>query len=290
MKRVKAVEWSKTTTIFIIAFLILDIFLAVEYFKKKEERPENIVKMTRQQEMEAEGIKNLKRLPTTVEKGSYITAQRKSFSKEEIESLRNQKPINSLSEPKEDNPVNELNMGLTAPYALIESDLASRANEFVAKQLLNGNNYKLWKIDKVSRQIIYYQTYNGRTLFEGEGTDANMGKITIYYNDKNEVTGYTQSMLTDIKELENPEPMLSASEAVNVIYSQGRLQENSEIIEWELGYYTQYPLPTFRNLAPAWRIEIKRKDENGQEIYEEFMVHAIDGEIIKGEVKQKENE
>ena len=36
MKRVKAVEWSKTTTIFIIAFLILDIFLAVEYFKKKE--------------------------------------------------------------------------------------------------------------------------------------------------------------------------------------------------------------------------------------------------------------
>lgn len=283
-------EWSKTTTIFIIAFLILDIFLAVEYFKKKDESPDNIVKMTRQQEMEADGIKNFKRLPTTVEKGSYITAKRKSFSLEEIRSLMNQEPLTQINESTEDNPVNELNMGLTVPYQLTEADLESRANEFVSKQVLNGNDYKFWNIDKANRQINYYQTYRGRTIFEGESTGANMGKITIYYNDKNEVTSYTQSMLTDIKELENPQPMISASDAVNVLYSQGRLVKNSEIVESELGYYTQYPLPTFRNLAPAWRIEIKRTEAEEKEVYEEFMVHAIDGEIIKGDQKQTENE
>lgn len=285
-------EWSKTTTIFIIAFLILDIFLAVEYFKKKDESPDNIVKMTRQQEMEADGIKNLNSLPVTVEKGSYIMAKRKNFSQEEINSLKDHHPMSPLPEPIEGNQINELNMGLSVPYPLTEANLESKANEFVAAQLLNGKDYRLWKIDKTNRQIVYYQTYNGRRIFEGDGNDANkdMGKITLFYNDKYELTNYTQTMLTEIKETEEPETLISAAEAVSVIYGQGRLFPNSEIIASELGYYTQYPLPTYRNLAPAWRIEIKRTDENEKEVYEEFMIHAIDAEIIKGDQKQTENE
>jgi regulatory protein YycI of two-component signal transduction system YycFG len=94
-------------------------------------------------------------------------------------------------------------------------------------------------------------------------------------------------MLADIKKLDNPVSLISAADAVSVLYSQDRLASNSEIVRTELGYYTQYPLPTFRNLAPAWRIEIKHTETGGNEIYEEFMVHAIDGEIIKSDQQQR---
>ncbi|MED1127815.1 two-component system regulatory protein YycI [Bacillus paralicheniformis] len=281
-------EWNRTKTIFIIVFLILDIFLAFQYFDKRSNNQFPILeKSTLQEDMKADHI-SYGNLSKETSKGSSISAQKRVFKQSEIKSLKGQKPKALMNTAKE-NALTEIEMEFETPIALPKADMGTKAREIVNEEIIDGNKYKLWKVDKSGKQIVFFQTYNGNYIFQDRQNDDNteMGEIVLYLNNKNEVVSYKQSMLQDIKEVKT-ESLISAVGAVEALYYPDYLKKYSKIKSAELGYFTQYPLASAQIFVPVWRIEVERKTDD-KTIHEEFIVDARDGALLQSQEKKEKS-
>ncbi|AGN38626.1 two-component system regulatory protein YycI [Bacillus paralicheniformis] len=281
-------EWNRTKTIFIIVFLILDIFLAFQYFDKRSNNQFPILeKSTLQEDMKADHI-SYGNLSKETSKGSSISAQKRVFKQSEIKSLKGQKPKALMNTAKE-NALTEIEMEFETPIALPKADMETKAREIVNEEIIDGNKYKLWKVDKSGKQIVFFQTYNGNYIFQDRQNDDNteMGEVVLYLNNKNEVVSYKQSMLQDIKEVKT-ESLISAVGAVEALYYPDYLKKYSKIKSAELGYFTQYPLASAQIFVPVWRIEVERKTDD-KTIHEEFIVDARDGALLQSQEKKEKS-
>ncbi|MCD2367060.1 two-component system regulatory protein YycI [Bacillus sp. BS3(2021)] len=281
-------EWNRTKTIFIIVFLILDIFLAFQYFDKRSNNQFPILeKSTLQEDMKADHI-SYGNLSKETSKGSSISAQKRVFKQSEIKSLKGQKPKALMNTAKE-NALTEIEMEFETPIALPKADRETKAREIVNEEIIDGNKYKLWKVDKSGKQIVFFQTYNGNYIFQDRQNDDNteMGEVVLYLNNKNEVVSYKQSMLQDIKEVKT-ESLISAVGAVEALYYPDYLKKYSKIKSAELGYFTQYPLASAQIFVPVWRIEVERKTDD-KTIHEEFIVDARDGALLQSQEKKEKS-
>ncbi|WP_195258953.1 two-component system regulatory protein YycI [Bacillus paralicheniformis] len=281
-------EWNRTKTIFIIVFLILDIFLAFQYFDKRSNNQFPILeKSTLQEDMKADHI-SYGNLSKETSKGSSISAQKRVFKQSEIKSLKGQKPKALMNTAKE-NALTEIEMEFETPIALPKADMETKAREIVNEEIIDGNKYKLWKVNKSGKQIVFFQTYNGNYIFQDRQNDDNteMGEVVLYLNNKNEVVSYKQSMLQDIKEVKT-ESLISAVGAVEALYYPDYLKKYSKIKSAELGYFTQYPLASAQIFVPVWRIEVERKTDD-KTIHEEFIVDARDGALLQSQEKKEKS-
>ncbi|MED0852154.1 two-component system regulatory protein YycI [Bacillus altitudinis] len=274
-------EWNKTKTIFILAFLVLDIFLGFQYFEKRSTDHFAIIEKTDTlEEMKADGIK-YGNLSDEAKIGYRITAEKKQYTKKDVDGLADQKTKSTFPKTEKDDPVTLLEMTFNKPVALPKKDMETAATNLVSQRLLDGKNYKLWSIDEESGEIIFFQTYKGKYIFQ-EGLDdtETIGKITLDVNDQNEVVSYRQSMVTSINEVRK-ETLVPALETVKDLYTQNMLSQNTTVKKVELGYYTQYPGASTQVMVPVWRVEIegvatgsKKKTE------EEYLINAIDGSTL----------
>lgn len=274
-------EWNKTKTIFILAFLVLDIFLGFQYFEKRSTDHFAIIEKTDTlEEMKADGIK-YGNLSDEAKMGYRITAEKKQYTKKDVDSLADQKTKSTFPKTEKDDPVTLLEMTFNKPVALPKKDMKTAATNLVSQRLLDGKNYKLWSIDEETGEIVFFQTYKGKYIFQ-EGLDDTdtIGKITLDVNDHNEVVSYRQSMVTSINEVRK-ETLVPALETVKDLYTQNMLSQNTTVKKVELGYYTQYPGASTQVMVPVWRVEIegvatgsKKKTE------EEYMINAIDGSTL----------
>ncbi|MFN2744975.1 MULTISPECIES: two-component system regulatory protein YycI [Bacillus] len=279
-------EWNRTKTIFIIVFLILDIFLAYQYFDKRKINQFPILeKSTLQEDMKADHI-SYGNLSKETSKGSSISAQKRIFKPSEIKSLKGQKPKTDLSKT---DPLTEIKMVFDDPIVLPKTDMKTKAREIVDEEIIDGSKYKFWKIDKSQKQIIFFQTYKGSYIFQDrqDNTNNEMGEVVLYFNDKNEVVSYKQSMLQDIKEVKT-ENLISAVGAVEALYYPDFLKKYSKVKSAELGYFTQYPLASAQIFVPVWRIEVERKTDD-KTIKEEFIVDARDGAVLQSQEKKEKS-
>ncbi|KJF46648.1 two-component system regulatory protein YycI [Bacillus altitudinis] len=274
-------EWNKTKTIFILAFLVLDIFLGFQYFEKRSTDHFAIIEKTDTlEEMKADGIK-YGNLSDEAKIGYRITAEKKQYTKKDVDGLADQKTKSTFPKTEKDDPVTLLEMTFNKPVALPKKDMKTAATNLVSQRLLDGKNYKLWSIDEESGEIVFFQTYKGKYIFQ-EGLDdtETIGKITLDVNDQNEVVSYRQSMVTSINEVRK-ETLVPALETVKDLYTQNMLSQNTTVKKVELGYYTQYPGASTQVMVPVWRVEIegvatgsKKKTE------EEYLINAIDGSTL----------
>ncbi|WP_281215729.1 two-component system regulatory protein YycI [Bacillus altitudinis] len=274
-------EWNKTKTIFILAFLVLDIFLGFQYFEKRSTDHFAIIEKTDTlEEMKADGIK-YGNLSDEAKIGYRITAEKKQYTKKDVDGLADQKTKSTFPKTEKDDPVTLLEMTFNKPVALLKKDMKTAATNLVSQRLLDGKNYKLWSIDEETGEIVFFQTYKGKYIFQ-EGLDdtETIGKITLDVNDQNEVVSYRQSMVTSINEVRK-ETLVPALETVKDLYTQNMLSQNTTVKKVELGYYTQYPGASTQVMVPVWRVEIegvatgsKKKTE------EEYLINAIDGSTL----------
>lgn len=273
-------EWNKTKTIFILAFLVLDIFLGFQYFEKRSTDHFAIIEKTDTlEEMKADGIK-YGNLSDEAKIGYRITAEKKQFTKKDVNELADQKAKSTFPKTDKDDPVTLLEMTFTKPVALLKKDMKSAAANLVNQRLLDGKNYKLWSIDEETGKIVFFQTYKGKYIFqEGLDDSETIGKITLDLNDKNEVVSYQQSMVTSINEVRK-ETLVPALETVKDLYTQNMLSQNTTVKKVELGYYTQYPGASTQVMVPVWRVELEGVSASSKKKAEEYLINAIDGSTL----------
>ncbi len=254
-------DWSRAKTIFILSFLVLDIFLIIQIIDQTNASTyDYLSEVPIEEQMAADQI-ILPKLPEGPDEEFYIEANVKQFSEDDFFRIPNREF--AIAEP------HKLEVNLNNPYALGANWEIPDVNQFVKNHIVHGDKYRYWYYDEVERTITYYQQYDGKVFYNNKD-----GQIVLYLNDKNEIVSYTQTMLEDISEIKK-QAILSAHDAVVILYKKRILESQGEVTDVDLGYYTLVPLKSSQILAPTWRISIAGK--------EDFYVNAVEGHVFNEE-------
>ncbi|PLR79991.1 hypothetical protein CVD25_19800 [Bacillus canaveralius] len=252
-------DWSRIKTIFILTFLVLDIYLTYEFLKFRDENKFELSTETSIEDKLAADEIDYPDFPKDPIRDQYLSAKPKYFSKEELQSLSGQ---NTFVEGS------TIQVVLKEPVKLSKEFKPADMNSLLKNNVLHGSDYEFWEKNNDEGTITYYQKYKEKYLYKNTN-----GSLVFLLNDQNEIFSYTQTYLEEIEELTEQEEVLKPLKAIEALYQKGMLPPESEITKVELGYYTLEQLSASQVLTPAWRVVVN--DE------ESFFVNAFEGQIIQ---------
>lgn len=254
-------DWSKIKTIFIITFLILDVYLLIQFMKTRDANNyEMITKATVEEKLKMDEI-TYPELPKEEVKAQYLSAKPKVFTKAETSKLKGQNI--SIKETG-----TTLLASLEKPLQLNEKFEPGELAAFLKENILYGDHYQFWGKDEKQYTITYFQQYGSFPLY-----NINNGMITFTYNSSNQIVSYQQTYLEGIEKLTEKEAILAPLKAIETLHQKGDLKPKSKITKVELGYSTLIPLAASQVLAPTWRFIVDDK--------ESLFVNAFEGQIIQ---------
>jgi regulatory protein YycI of two-component signal transduction system YycFG len=265
-------DWSKTKTIFIIVFLILDIFLLTLFINKYNENQYDFLGEAKlEDKLKLEDIKYDQPPSKDPESQPYINAITKAFTQEEIKELKAQS-VEVLDTTTITSTLKD------SSYVISEKFNPEELNDFIAKNVLHGESYSFWGIDEDQQRILYYQTYNGKTLFKNIN-----GELAIYYNEDRKIVSYTQTLMTDFDEFPDKKSVITPLQALETLYYKEKLPTGSTIGTPEIGYYTLVPEAERQVLSPAWHFTVTKEGKT-----DHLFVNAFEGNIIEFTNTEKE--
>ncbi|MDZ5471679.1 two-component system regulatory protein YycI [Bacillus sp. 31A1R] len=255
-------DWSKIKTIFILSFLILNIYLINEFLKiRNSNQHDYIIKSSLENRLKVDEIEYVEP-PKEAVRGKYLSATPKVFTVEELKKetkLAGQKVI-----LKENNAL--LESVLKEPIKMGEKFDPTMLTAFMKNNILYHEQYRFWS--KSDTTITFYQQLNNKVLYNNI-----YGELTFFLNDKNEIFSYKQTILIDIEELSEEEKILQPMKALETLYENGDIKFGSKITNIELGYFTYVHLASSQVLTPVWRFVIN--DEVN------LFVNAFEGQILQ---------
>ncbi|WP_042464218.1 two-component system regulatory protein YycI [Neobacillus dielmonensis] len=254
-------DWSRIKTIFIITFLILDVYLLFQFMKSRDVNNYEIyTEATVEQQLKDDQI-SYGELPTVQIKAQYLSAKPKEFTKNDLGKLKSQ--MVTLSDSG-----TTLQAILDKPYQLSEKVEPSEVQDFLRENVLNGEKYLFWKTNEKKNTITCYQQYENAPLYQNIN-----GMITLEFNADHQIISYQQTYLGDILKMSSKEEeILTALKAIETLHQKGDLKPKSKITKVELGYSTLVQLAASQVLAPTWRVVVNDK--------ESLYVNAFEGKII----------
>jgi len=255
-------DWNKTKSLFIVAFLILDIFLLYQFVETKAAKLEVNKETTIDERLKEAGIEYSSITSSSVTENT-ISAKAKVFTKDDISALKNQDAV--LGEG------NTIVSQLDKPIVIGTGEAKySELETFMKKDITAGSSYKFWR--KEDQTIIYNQVFNELELFNNPNA-----QIVFQLNEKDEVVGYEQTMLDKIEEFNKNQAIIPAVEALGSLLTNGYLVDGSEVTDSELGYYTLVEVTESKILVlvPTWHFKV-----DGQE---DYFVKGTDSEVLNTE-------
>ncbi|MBS4218274.1 two-component system regulatory protein YycI [Bacillus sp. FJAT-49711] len=265
-------DWNRIKTIFIIAFLILDLFLLSQLMTKTRqfEVKDN---PTTEENLKSDGIK-YDGLPKNVVSDHYMSANSKVFTEEELAKIEDK------VEFPEDGAA--IHVTLKKPIVVNEKQKFLELNDFISSHVLYGENYDFWNYDEEEGTITYYQKYNDKPLFMNRSA-----QLVFQVNENGEAISYDQTMLDldTFEPISEQEELYAAFKALETLYSKGFLKPGSEVVKSELGYFTLVNMEATQVvLTPTWHFLVKNKDDT----MENLLVNAFEGQIIQAQQQTTE--
>jgi regulatory protein YycI of two-component signal transduction system YycFG len=252
-------DWSRIKTIFILTFLVLDIYLVYQFRNTRDAAQYEIPKEATLEEKLRNDDISYGELPDIKKKEQYLSVRTKVFTTEEIEKVKGRKV--GLGDGT------SIEAELAKPFKLTSKFQPEELSAFIKANVLAGEQYKFWSKNDEARTITYYQQYESKMFYYNSNA-----KLTFFFNENNEVTSYKQTYLEIIDELSDEEELLAPLRALETLYKKGLLKPKSEITDFQLGYSTLVSLTASHVVTPTWRIEVNGK--------ENLFVHAIEGRVL----------
>jgi regulatory protein YycI of two-component signal transduction system YycFG len=253
-------DWSKIKTIFIVTFLILDVYLLYQFMNIRDaNKYELITETPLEEKLKADDIQ-VSELPKAPIKDQYLSAKPKTFTKGDIGKLTGQTAVIEA-------PGTVLQVTLDKPYQLAKKFDPAEFAAFLKDNILYGDHYLYGEKSEKRGTITYYQQYDNLPLYKNIS-----GMIIFNINEENQVVSYQQTYLEDMKNLTAEEELLQPLNAIETLHQKGLLKPKSKI-KVELGYSTLLQLTATQVLAPTWRV-IVNDDQS-------LFVNAFEGQIIE---------
>ena len=258
-------DWSKSKTIFIVVFLILNIFLYTQYVDvyTQSQHVEVLAEKTIEAKLKDDNI-TYHSLPNTVENVSYLSGKMRNFNENELTEN------DSVSTQIIDHYM--VRCTIKNPVAIRDITDKNSFTNFMQYYVQDGTKYKLWEINEEQHYALFFQVINDRVLYYNSS-----GYVKVFWNDMNEIYGYEQTMLEKIEKLEQEESTIPPIQALQALYTRSLLQANSKVVDMNLGYSTLVQLTQTQVFAPTWQVRVE--DEDGK--VEEHFVNAFEGKVLE---------
>ncbi|MFC7366338.1 MULTISPECIES: two-component system regulatory protein YycI [Bhargavaea] len=253
-------DWSKTKTIFIVVFAILNVFLFSLYLNRSENL-EVLGETSIEDRLRVDDI-TYGDLPETKE-AFRVSGELMPVSTTELRELAGQTPRITGE--------NTLISELEEPFGLEDSKGKLNFEDFLEKYVTNGKDYTLWEVDEENRVATFFQEYDGRTIFYNENST-----LTVHWNAEREVTRYEQSMLYNLKDINEKKTLNTPLQAISLLSRSGSLQPGSDVREVKLGYSPLVQLTQTQVLVPTWHIHVELDDGTTADHF----VNAVDNKIM----------
>ena len=258
-------DWNKTKSIFIVVFLILNVFLYSQYLSSYNEAQK--VEVLSEKKIDAmlkdDNIR-YGSLPENIESAPYISTKVREFTTADVKNSNTQ--VGKIVGNK------ALHVSFTKPVLLGNSVTRENLMEFTRTYIKGGENYTIWEMDGEKRTALLFQKVNNHTFYYNVN-----GYVRIYWNEKNEITNYEQTMLEKVEALEQQEPVLPPIKMIELLYTRNMLKPDSQVTSMKLGYSTYVQITETQVFTPTWEIRVK-PDEGKEEV---FFINAVAGKIIE---------
>ncbi|MFC2948736.1 two-component system regulatory protein YycI [Virgibacillus sediminis] len=258
-------QWSNIKTVFIFCFLVLDVFLLLQFIEKQQQADISVLEeqdSSIESQLEAENI-TIGDIEVETTEEPYISVNPKEFTEEEIsllkakEGLQTELISDTLIAGRFEEPI-------PIPKDADEEDIA----EMVRPHVLYPEEYIFWEWDEELNALIFFQKKNERPVFYNQSA-----LLIVYLNEKNEMTFYTQTMLGEAETQENSRTMIQPMRVVEILYNRGALYPEDEVSDMSIGYLTRVPLEDgVQVFAPTYNITVT--SDTGKRRY---LVNALEG-------------
>lgn len=255
-------QWGSIKTLFILCFLILDVFLLFQFLDKQEQANLSVLgsqEASIEDQLESENI-TMENINLNVQEESYISAAQMEFSaqgQQDLASLDGQE-----SAVISDNYIVSM---LEEPIPIAEDATAEEINSLVGQHIIAPESYTYWDWNTEHNVLIFFQTKDDRPIY------FNQSAVVLgFLNDRNELVFLTQTMLAEAEAQEEQWPLIEPIRAVGTLYTENQLFPEDHISSMNLGYFTRVPLPDgVQVFAPTYNVVV-----NGERNY---FVNAIEG-------------
>jgi regulatory protein YycI of two-component signal transduction system YycFG len=272
-------DWKKTKSIFILTFLVLNLFLGYQLYQKNDIN--NIAYLSEQPLEERLAINKISyqdKLPTYKDEQTLISAQRYKFTEDEQE--LDSKDIVLDEDASTDIT---LNYKLKKPIDLPEKDtkdLIGELGKFLEENVTRGKDYRYYEWDKEKNIIWFNQVYLDKPIFyntsnfeipKGSEQDfeAPNGMIKFKIDDNGNLTEFTQTYLGIMRQGAFQE-IITPIKALERLLDTTHLKKGHKIKDIKLGYFSLVGIGDLQVYAPTWFVET----EKGK-----YLVNATDSSV-----------
>lgn len=259
-----SMEWGRIKLILIISFLILNIYLLVQFLEKKEQADYSVLEEQQssfEDLLAAESI-SIPEL-TTDNSGTYLSVEQKTLTEQDIKIGKDQvkQDVVLLNE--------DLILSALDKPLKIEEDKPNQYYDDLQKQLFfQIGDYNYWGWNKALNALVYFQEKEDRTVYYNQN-----GIVVIYLNDHNEAIYYTQTSLGEEEFVAENSELIHPLEAIETLYRANTLHSGDDVKRVNLGFYTRVPYEGDKQVfAPTWKVNIN--DEKN------YFVNAIEGFVF----------
>ncbi|WP_102026184.1 two-component system regulatory protein YycI [Salirhabdus sp. Marseille-P4669] len=257
-------QWGQIKTIFIICFLVLDVYLITQAVVNDNENESIVITSPETTSIEEKLVEekiNFDKVPKESPKATYISAFWHTFTEEEIGQLeaKGQKVA--------------YNDGMV--YAEFEKPVPIKVEstpeditEIIGSKILFADQYTFHHWNKDENVMIFFQHYNNQPIFYNNG-----GLLMVFLNEKNEATSYFQAKQEEIEQQAEEKEVSRPLEIVEVLLNEDKISEGDTISSMELGYHTFWPVGGVQAFVPTWKISVNEAENV-------FYVNALDGRTI----------
>ena len=267
------IDWSRTKSIFITVFLILNIALFLLYVNRYNDSRN--VGVLGEKNIEArlkdDNITYVS-LPNDIESAAYISGNVHNFTSDEFKGMEQQ--VNTFDGSK-------VRVVFSKPIKLHDINKDESFTDFVQTNIKEGTNYTLWEVDHEERVAIFFQKTKDRILYYNKS-----GLLKVHWNANNEVTMYEQTMVDNIEEMEQLQSIVPPIQVIQALYGKGLLKPDSRIMQMNLGYSTLVYFTKTQVLVPTWEVRVKLSDGE----IEEYFVTADEAKILEIQADKQEAE
>ncbi|WP_162880651.1 two-component system regulatory protein YycI [Paraliobacillus sediminis] len=250
-------QWGQIKSLFIVCFLVLDIFLIKQLLDKQEDVA--FISESTKEEQLALNIDGLSDLSEETEEAPLFYAVNQSFSTEDsirLEQYANQKNV----------IVDDIYLfgQFDAPIPISVDD-AGVNMESLNSLILNSGEYTYWGKDEKSNSLLFFQTMEQPIYFNQNAL------LLIQLNDDDEMIQYVQTKLVQEEEQEEARDLITEIDAVSrLFHNAGSLEQGDTVTDVALGYYNVTSLPNgLQILNPTWNVTVDETDN--------YFVNAIGG-------------
>lgn len=284
-------HWGQIKTLLILSFLILDVYLFVQFLEKKEQADIGVLEhqpSTIEERLNAEAI-TFQELPEQEYEETFISVKQQMFNEEDLAQLKDIAAQKSFIFNK-----NFIASKLDKPI-LIEEDFSTESiTEIFNNIAYYPEEYSFWNWNEEYNVLIFFQNKMERPVYYNQN-----GLVLLFLNDKNEVSFYVQTMLGETEQLAEKKKLIKPIQAIEKLYQSNKLHSGDDISKVNIGFHTRVPFKSgVQVFAPIWKVNVNEEKDyfvNALEGFifsteeQEFLEEVIDASIDHMQVQREKN-